>query len=269
MVDRLALRLVSDALWDIVEPLLPEFEPRPQGGGTVPVDERTVFTAIVFVLTSGCAWRHLPPSFGVSVPTAHRRFMAWAEDGVFDRLHREVLDRLGAAGDLDWTSAILDAASVRAKKGGSLTGRSPVDRGKHGSKIHVISDANGIPLTTGVSAGNTHDSTMLQPMVEQIPSVRSRRGPRRRRPRKLRADKGYDYDIHRRRLRDHGIMPRIARRGIEDPTRLGRHRWKIERTIAWLTGYRRLTIRYEHHGHLFAAFLQLAATITCYKKLPT
>jgi hypothetical protein len=70
-------------------------------------------------------------------------------------------------------------------------------------------------------------------------------------------------------LRACGIMPRIARRGIEDPTLLGRHRWKIERTIAWLTGYRRLTIRYERHGPLFSAFLQLAAALTCYKKLPT
>lgn len=117
MVDRLAQRLVPDALWDIVKPLLPEFTPRPQGGGTAPVDERAVFTAVVFVLTSGCAWRHLPPSFGVSVPTAHRRFMVWADSGVFDALHREILDRLGAAGDLDWSAAILDAASVRAKKG--------------------------------------------------------------------------------------------------------------------------------------------------------
>ncbi len=54
-----------------------------------------------------------------------------------------------------------------------------------------------------------------------------------------------------------------------NPTRLGKHRWKIERTIAWLTGYRRLTIRYERHGRLFAAFLQLAAALTCYKKLTT
>jgi transposase len=113
----LALRLVPDALWDIVESLIPGFDPRPQGGGTAVVDARKVFTAIVFVLTSGCAWRHLPESFGVSVPTAHRRFMQWAEAGVFDRLHREVLDRLGACGELDWSSAILDAAHVRAKRG--------------------------------------------------------------------------------------------------------------------------------------------------------
>jgi transposase len=124
-------------------------------------------------------------------------------------------------------------------------------------------------LTVGVSAANTHDSTMLQPMVESIPAVRSRRGPRRCKPNKLRADKGYDFDVHRRWLRQRGIVPRIARRGVEDPKHLGRHRWKIERTIAWLTGYRRLTIRYERQGENFLAFLQLAAAITCYKLLAT
>ena len=110
---------------------------------------------------------------------------------------------------------------------------------------------------------------MLQKMVATIPAIRSRRGPRRRKPDKLRADKGYDFDVHRRWLRLRGIAPRIARRGVEDPNRLGRHRWKIERTIAWLTGYRRLTIRYERHAEHFLAFLQLAAAISCYKKLTT
>ena len=124
-------------------------------------------------------------------------------------------------------------------------------------------------MAVDVSAANTHDSAMLQKMVATIPAIRSRRGPRRRKPDKLRADKGYDFDVHRRWLRLRGIVPRIARRGVEDPNRLGRHRWKIERTIAWLTGYRRLTIRYERHAEHFLAFLQLAAAITCYKKLTT
>lgn len=97
----------------MVEPLIRRFAARPQGGGSVPVDDRAVFTAIVFVLTSGCAWRHLPPSFGVTVPTAHRRLDAWAAAGVFEKLHREVLDLLGSAGELDWTAAILNASSVQ------------------------------------------------------------------------------------------------------------------------------------------------------------
>jgi transposase len=133
----------------------------------------------------------------------------------------------------------------------------------------VITDAEGLPLVTGISAANMHDSQALQPLVAALPAVRSRRGPRRRRPMKLRADKGYDFDTHRRWLRERGIVPRISRRGVESTERLGRHRWKVERTIARLGGYRRLTLRYERKARLFAAFLSLAAAITCWKKLAT
>jgi transposase len=142
-----------------------------------------------------------------------------------------------------------------------------VDRGKPGSKLHVLSEAQGIPLTVGVSAANVHDSHALQPLVKGIPAVRSRRGPDRRRPGKLRADKAYHSAGTLAWLRRRGIAARIARPGIESTERLGRHRWKIERSIAWLFGYRRLTVRYERKGSHFLAFLGLAATLTCYKKL--
>lgn len=100
-----------------------------------------------------------------------------------------------------------------------------------------------------------------------VPEVRSRRGPRRRRPAKLRADKGYDYPEIRRWLRNRNITPKIARRGIESSERLGRYRWKVERNISWLFNYRRLTIRYERKSRHFAGFLNLAATLICYKRL--
>ncbi|WP_372501221.1 IS5 family transposase [Streptomyces meridianus] len=263
----LSQRLVPDELWSLVAPLLPSFSSRPQGGGTAPIDERAVLTAVVYVLTSGCAWRHLPETFGVSPATAHRRFSAWTEAGLWRRLHQAVLDELGARGELDWTSAIADAASVRAKKGGSLTGRNPVDRGKKGSKVHVLSDAQGLPLALGVSGANVHDSQALLPLILGIPAIRSRRGPRRRRPGRLRADKAYYSADRLAWLRSRGIVPRIARPGIESSERLGRHRWKIERSISWLFGYRRLTVRYERKGSHFLAFLGLAAALTCYKKL--
>jgi transposase len=112
----LSKRLVPDELWELVAPLLPSFAARPQGGGAAPRDERAVFTAVVYVLTSGCAWRHLPPTFGTSSATAHRRFTVWTEVGLWRRLHRAVLDELGVRGEVDWTSGIVDAASVRAKR---------------------------------------------------------------------------------------------------------------------------------------------------------
>ncbi|MDE1675553.1 IS5 family transposase, partial [Nocardia gipuzkoensis] len=255
-------RLVPDELWAMVEPLLPKFEPRPQGGGTAPADERAVFTAVVFVLTSGCAWRMLPSAFGVTVPTAHRRFTVWTEAGLWRRLHRAILDELGSEGLIDWSRAVIDAASVRAKRGGSLTGPSPVDRGKPGSKIHVLSDRAGTPLSVGISSANTNDAEALRPLVKAIPAVRSRRGPRRRKPAKLHADKAYDTAELRQWVRDRGIAVRIARKGIESSQRLGRHRWVIERTISWLTGYHRLNIRYERKATHFLAFLTLAAALT-------
>jgi transposase len=117
VVDRLSLRLVPDELWALAEPLIPEFEPRQQGGGTAPLDARAVFTAIVYVLTSGCAWRDLPPSFGVPFQTAHRRFSQWTKAGLWRQLHRALLDELGSQGLIDWSRAIVDGACVRAKKG--------------------------------------------------------------------------------------------------------------------------------------------------------
>ncbi|MFJ4871380.1 transposase [Streptomyces sp. NPDC088757] len=95
----LSKRLVPDELRELVAPLLPSFVARPQGGGTTPCDERAVFTAVGYVLTTGCAWRHLPPTFCTSPATAHRHFTVWTEAGLWRRLHRAALDELGARGE--------------------------------------------------------------------------------------------------------------------------------------------------------------------------
>lgn len=100
-------------------------------------------------------------------------------------------------------------------------------------------------------------------------SAPSRSGPRRRRPAKLHADKGYDYDHLRRWLRSRGITHRIARRGIESSKRLGRHRWTIERTMAWLAGCcrRRRHRRYERKAEHFLVFTSIACALICYRRL--
>jgi transposase len=144
---------------------------------------------------------------------------------------------------------------------GELTGPNPVDRGKYGSKIHLITERSGLPLSVGISGANLHDSQALVPLVKGIPPVRSRRGPRRRKPGKLHADKGYDYAHLRRWLSRRGIRHRIARKGVETSQRLGSHRWTIERTMAWLTGCRRLHRRYERKAVHFLAFTSIACTL--------
>lgn len=150
---------------------------------------------------------------------------------------------------------------------GPWTGPNLTDRGKKRSKIHLICDRNGLPISLGISAANTHDSLALQPLVRGIPPIRSRRGPRRRRPGKLHADKGYDYDYLRRWLRGRGIQHRIARRGIESSGHLGRHRWVVERTLSWLAGCRRLHRRYERKSEHFLGFVGIAAAFICFRRL--
>ena len=113
--------LVSDELWAVVAPLLPPEPPKPKGGRPR-VSDRAALTGIIFVLKSGIPWEMLPQEMGCgSGVTCWRRLRDWQEAGVWDRLHRELLDCLGAAGQIDWSRASLDSASIPAKGGASAS----------------------------------------------------------------------------------------------------------------------------------------------------
>lgn len=100
-------------------------------------------------------------------------------------------------------------------------------------------------------------------MIDAIPPIKQARGGRRRRPRKLHGDKAYDNPRCRACLRQRRIIRRIARIKIDPNGRLGRHRWVIERTFAWLHQYRRLQVRYERRADIHDAFLTLACALIC------
>jgi IS5 family transposase len=109
---------------------------------------------------------------------------------------------------------------------------------------------------------------MLAPTLDAVPPVRTgRQGRPRRRPHKLHADKAYDHRRCREECRTRGIAPRIARRGIESSQRLGKHRWIVERTFAWLNRFRRLTIRYERRADIHLAFTTLACALVCLNQI--
>jgi transposase len=163
---------------------------------------------------------------------------------------------------------VLGQLECARQTGGELTGPNPTDRGKPGSKYHLLADRHGIPLAADVSAANAHDSLLLEPMVDAVPAIKGPRGrPGRphKRPTKLHCDKGYDYPHCRQALRRRGVTPRIARRGVEHGRRLGRHRWVIERSLAWLVGYRRLQVRYERRADVLLGFVYLACALICLK----
>jgi transposase len=125
-------------------------------------------------------------------------------------------------------------------------------------------------LAVCLSAANTHDSMLLEQAIDAVSAVkgpRGRPGRPRKGPAKLHLDKAYDYPRCRKALRRRGITSRIARRGVESSQRLGRHRFVVERSLAWLVGYRRLQVRYERRTDVLVGFLWLACALICLKSL--
>ena len=133
----------------------------------------------------------------------------------------------------------------------------------------MITDATGIPLAVILTGGHRNDVTQLLPLLNAIPPIRGLRGRPRRRPGKVYADRGYDHDKYRQLLRERGITPVIARRGTGHGSGLGRLRWVVERTFAWLHAVRRLPTRYERRADTHHAMLSLACSISCLRNLRT
>jgi len=150
---------------------------------------------------------------------------------------------------------------------GKKTGPNPTERRKPGSKHHLITDGNGIPLASCLTGANRHDVTQLVPLVDAIPPVHGKRGRPRRRPKRLYADRAYDSKAHREQLRQRGIRPYLAKRGQPHGSGLGVSRWVIERTLSWLHQNRRLRVRYEYRADIHEAFMSLGCAMICWNLL--
>jgi transposase len=130
-----------------------------------------------------------------------------------------------------------------------------------------VVDRQGIPLAVTLSAANVNDVSLFEPLLDAIEPIKRPRGRPRRRPAKLHADKAYEAKHCRQYLRRRGIGCRIARKGIESSERLGRYRWVVERTQAWLSRFRRLDVRYERSSAIHQAFLDLGCALICWHVL--
>ncbi len=116
--------LLSDELWELIQPLLPKPKPRRRRyPGRKPLSDRRVLTGILFVLKSGIPWQMLPPEMGCgSGMSCWRRLRDWQEAGVWQRLHELLLSKLRAADQIDWSRALVDSGSIRAVGGGGKNG---------------------------------------------------------------------------------------------------------------------------------------------------
>ncbi|WP_285491685.1 IS5 family transposase [Amycolatopsis taiwanensis] len=261
--------VVSDELWARIEPLLPVVVPRRSDRpGRPRLDDRKALCGILFVLYTAIPWEFLPQELGFgSGMTCWRRLRDWNEAGVWQRLHESLLAELNAAGQLDWSRAVIDGSHLRAMKGGPKTGPSPVDRARTGSKHHLITEGHGIPLQVSLTGGNRNDVTQLMPLIEAVPPVSGRRGRPRRRPDTVFADRAYDHDKYRKQVQAVGITPIIARRGAAHGSGLGQYRWVVEQTFALLHWFRRLRIRWEVRDDIHEAFLRLGCAIICFRRM--
>lgn len=214
----MASPILPDDLWKRLEPLIPKPKENRhvQFAGRKPADPRRVLTEILFVLRTGIPWRWLPATSDFPCgQTCRRRLRQWHQAGIWQGIFETLLAELQTTHKIDWYRALVDSASVRAPCGGAKTGPNPTDRRKLGSKHHMLTDANGIPL-----------ACILK-----------------------------------------GIKPLLAKRRTAHGSGLGKTRWFIERTLAWLHQFRKLKTREEKHLSTHEALLLIACSVICHRFL--
>ena len=151
---------------------------------------------------------------------------------------------------------------------GAQTGPNPTDRGKNGSKRHVVCDGKGTPLAITHTGANVHDSQEAITLIDAIPPIKRPGGGRRKRPDKAYADRAYDAEEKIRvPLRQRGITPFVAKRNTEHGSGLGKHRCVVESVFSWLFNYRRLRVRYEKRDDIHTAFLIIGCLLICWNRV--
>ena len=257
---------LSDADWERIEPLVRRRK-RKKVRGRPRTDERTVMTAILYVLRTGCQWKALPRSLG-SGSSAHRWFQQWVEAGVFKRMWKAGLVELEDKKGLDWAWQCMDGAMTKAPLGGEKTGKNPTDRAKSGVKRSVLAEGHGIPIGVAIAGANCHDKRLVEGTLESIPIQRPK--VTKSQPQNMCMDKGYDYPDTRQLVKEWGYTARIKARGEEVEAKkkvpgYRARRWVVERTHSWMNRFRRLLIRWEKKAKNYLAMLHFACALITFR----
>jgi transposase len=250
-----------EPIWEQFQALLPERDVQhPLGCHRPRVPDRVVFDKLVQVLVFGCAyWRVADTTCSAS--TLRRRRDEWIKAGVMDRLEAVVRDGYDRLIGLQLGDLCVDGCITKAPCGGERAGRSPVDRGKQGTKRSVVVDAAGIPLGVVSAPASAHDSPLLAPTLDllkrldPLPDAVT-----------VHLDAGYDSTKTRTELADRGLCAVIATKGRPAPIQVGQ-RWVVERTNAWHNAHRKLLVCTERRARVIDFWIALANAIITTRRL--
>jgi transposase len=249
---------VLEPLWVQVAALLPARQVHhPLGCHRPRIADRIVFDKLIQVLVFGCGYRRIADA-SCSATTLRRRRDEWISAGVAEQLRLAVLGAYDRLFGLELEHLAVDGCTTKAPCGGQVAGPSPVDRRKQGLKRSVATEAAGIPLAALAAPANHRDDSLLAVTLDALGAV----GPLPAQP-VVHLDAGYDYQPCRQVLTMHGMVGRIATRGLPAPIQAGR-RWVIERTHAWANQYGKLRWCTERRRTVVEFWLALAsAAIVC------
>lgn len=219
--------------------------------GRPPLPTIRVVETLRFFVREGVQWRELRATAARACgATLRRRLEDWSATGLLRRVHVALIRMVRSGPEVSW-DVVLDSCSVRAKRGGELTGPNPSDRGKSGTKYHVVVSTDGIPLGIAPSAANVHDTRLFPHLLRLALAACVAVA-------KLYADAGYDSAENRKLCLDEGIQPHIRTIGAPHGSGLGAVRCVVEHDCAWLLANKRLDRRHDRLGRVILALLNAA-----------
>ena len=236
----------------LVAEIIDRLEGRPLGPGRPPTPTIKVVETLRFFVHEGVQWRELRATAGrASGSTWRRRLDDWSATALLRRVHTALIRMVRAGPEAAPWDVVVDSCSVRAKRGGELTGPNPTDRGKAGTKYHVVVSTDGIPLGAIPSAANVHDTRLFPHLLRLAQVVCAAIG-------RLYADAAYDSAENRGLCLQDGIQPCIRQVGEAHGSGLGSVRCVVEHDCAWLLANKRLDRRQDRLGRVILALLTAA-----------
>jgi transposase len=247
----------------LVAGIIDRIEDRPIGTGRPPMPTIKVVETLRFFVREGVQWRELRATGGrASGSTLRRRLDEWGAAAVLRRVHVALVRMVRAGPESARWDVVVDSCSVRAKRGGELTGPNPTDRGKAGTKYHVVVATDGIPLGAAPSAANVHDTRLFPHLLRLAQVVCAAIG-------RLYADAAYDSADNRGLCRRDGIQPCIRQVGAPHGSGLGTVRCVVEHDCAWLLANKRLDRRQDRLGRMILALLNAACIFIIANRIHT